>query len=81
MFRQATCAANVSCLFWKYSFIGKIPVLSSVSATREYSHSLLVIRRTVIPTILLYDRLWNPYSNFIMSTVTTQLLLPYNNTN
>ena len=53
MRRQATCAATVACLRWIYSLIVYIPAVSSASATGGHSHSPFVVRRAVIPVIIL----------------------------
>ena len=81
MGRQATCDVTLTCLIWTYSLIGHIPQVFRASSTRGHSESHFILLPTVTPTILLATRLWNTFSASIMAPVTTQILIPYYNTN
>ena len=80
MGRQDICAATVTCLRWIHSLIGHSPTVSRASTTGGHSHFPLSVRRAVIPAKLLATQWRNPSSTFSMAPVTTQLSIPYNNT-
>ena len=76
-----TCAAMVDCLCCIYYLIGHIPAFYRASDTGGHSHFPLIVRRIVIPVIIFATQWWNPSGTFSMDPVTTQISLPYNNTN
>ena len=79
MGHQDTFETTVSCLHCIYSMFGHSPAVSSASSTWGHSHYPLVVRRTIIPVILLATHLWNPSSTLSMAPVTNQHSLLYNN--
>ena len=71
----------VVCLLFPYTLIGWSPVESIVSSTAGYAHSPLAPRFAVIPMIHCTARWWYTIRNLSISPVTTELSLPYSNTN
>ena len=59
--------------------IGHIPVASKASSSNDHSHPPSPTHRYVISEIPLENLWWNPYINFSITSVATQIFLPYIN--
>ena len=59
------------------SFIGHSLSSSNASNTNDHSHTSSLTCRSDIPAILWSIWWWNTYIKFNISSITTQLLLPY----
>ena len=77
MGQRANFSTMFSCRLLMYSIMGCSTAASSAATTGVYYQSLPAPHVAVIPVIRLVARCWNPSSTFIISPVTTQLLLPY----
>ena len=78
---KSTCDATVSCLLCIYSLFVQNAKVSSASVTEGHFHSLPVVCCSVIPIIILATQQWETSSTLVISPTTTQLSLPYSNTN